>query len=185
MGQHQVDGLQGQSSSEIHQSVIDILHVGICRDGERFLEDDAARIDILVEEEGRHARLGLAIDDGPVDGSRTTILGQEGRMDIERAEARHIPDDLGQKAEGHDHLEVGLIGPERLHKLGVLHLHGLEDGDVVLLGIDLDGRRLEAVLMATHGFVGLRDHGHDQIAILYQSTKGSHGKLGRSHEYDL
>ena len=49
----------------------------------------------------------------------------------------------------------------------------------------LYGRRLEAVLMAAHGFVGLRDHGHDLIAILYQSTKGSHGKLRRSHEYDL
>ena len=106
-------------------------------------------------------------------------------MDVERAKAGHIPDDLGQEAEGHDHLEVGLIGPKCFHKFGVLHLHGLEDGDIVLLGIDLDGRRLEAVLMAPHGFVGLRDHSHDLIAILYQSTKGSHGKLGRSHEYDL
>ena len=58
----------------MHQSVVDVFHVGVVRDREFLLQDNASRVDVLVKEKGRHARHRLAIDDGPVDRCGATIL---------------------------------------------------------------------------------------------------------------
>ena len=87
--EHEVDGLLGNVGTERHQSVVDIFHVGIVGNGEMLLQDDTSRVDLLVEEERRHSRLRLAVDDGPVDGCGATVLRQQGCMHVERAEARH------------------------------------------------------------------------------------------------
>ena len=182
--QNAVYGLHGYLRSKLHQSVIDVLHIEIIFDFKRFLHDDAARINIMVKEECGHARLRLTVDDGPVDGRSTPILGQQGSMHIKRAEARHGPDHLGKHAESHHHLKVSLEGTQLFHKLGVLHFNRLQNGQSLCLGVQFHLRRLKRVLMTSHWLVGLRHHGHDMIATFHQTLKSAHGKLRRTHKND-
>ena len=74
--EYQIDGLHGNLSSEMHQSVIDKFDIGLIRDGEMFLKDDPSGVDIMVEEEGGDTRFCLTIDHRPVDGCSTPVLGQ-------------------------------------------------------------------------------------------------------------
>ena len=69
-----IHGLHDKVRSEHHQPVIDIAHGVAVGDGSRHTMDDATGVDVVVEEESRHARLRLTIDDSPVDGSGTAIL---------------------------------------------------------------------------------------------------------------
>ena len=41
------------------------------------LPDDAALVDLVVQQEGRHSGLPLAVDDGPVDRRRAAVLRQQ------------------------------------------------------------------------------------------------------------
>ena len=68
--------LQTDLCTQMHQSVVDILYIGGIRNIEGLLKNHTTGIDILVEEEGCDTRLFLTIDNGPIDGSSTTILGQ-------------------------------------------------------------------------------------------------------------
>ena len=67
-----IERLQTDVGTQLHETVIDILHVSIVRNGERLLQDDASCVDVVVEEERRDTRQTLTIDNGPVDGSSTT-----------------------------------------------------------------------------------------------------------------
>ena len=183
-GQHQVDGLHGDVGAEVHQSVVDVFRVGLVGQGEAFLQDNAARVDVVVEEKGGHTRLGLAVDDGPVDGCRTAILRQQGGVHVESAEPGHGPHHLGQHAKGHHHLQVGLETGQFGHEVGVFHLDGLEHGDAVGQRILLHFGGLQLVLVPPHGLVGLGDHGHHAVALVHEAAQRAYGKLGRAHEYD-
>ena len=114
-----------------------------------------------------------------------TILGQQGGMDIERAETGHGPHHFGQHAESHDHLQVGLIGTKLLQKIGVFHLHRLQHRYMVLQGILLDLRGLQRVLVSAHWFVGLCNNGHHMISSLNKGIECADGKLGSAHKNDL
>ena len=89
-------------------------------------------------------------------------------MDVEGAILRHVPHHLGQHAEGNDHLEVGLIATQLLHEGGILHLLRLQHGQLMFQGVFFHFRGLYLRLMTTHGLVGLCDHCHDIVLILYQ-----------------
>ena len=172
------------TGTEVHQSVVDILHIGIVGNSERLLHDDASGVDVVIEEEGGDTSLRLAIDDSPVDRRCATILRQQGGMHIERAETGHGPHHLGQHAESHHHLKVGTEATQLLHELGVFHLDRLQHGQALLQGILLDRRRLQRVLMASYGFVGLSNHSHHIISAFYEALEGFHRKLGCSHKND-
>ena len=181
--QYLVDGLNGYLCAEHHQPVVDILHVVEVFDFKGFLHDDAPRIDVVVKEERGDACLSLAVDDRPVDGSRTTILRQQGRMHIESAETGHGPNHLGQHAESHHHLQVSLVSTQLLHKFRVLHLYRLKHGQSHRQRILLHLRGLQHILMTAHGLVGLGNHSHHVITAFHQTFQGSNRKLGRSHEH--
>ena len=66
-------------------------------------------VDVVVEEEGGHSSARLAVNHCPVDGCGTSILWQEGGMHVEGAVFGHVPHYLGQHAEGHYHLKVGIV----------------------------------------------------------------------------
>ena len=53
-------------------------------DGDFFAHNDFTFVDFLIEEKRGQARFGFAVDDGEVDGSSTSILGQERGMEVER-----------------------------------------------------------------------------------------------------
>ena len=67
--------LNTQLGTEVHQSVVDIFYVGRVGNVESLLADDAASIDVVVEEESGDASLRLTVDDGPVDGCSAAIVG--------------------------------------------------------------------------------------------------------------
>ena len=92
----------------MHQTVVERPN-RILRKNRLFeLADDGTLVDFVVQEKGRHARALLAIDDGPVNRSGTTILGQERGMEIKRTQSRHLPNHLGQHSEGNHNAQVGL-----------------------------------------------------------------------------
>ena len=105
-------------------------------------------------------------------------------MHVERAKAGHRPHHLGQHAERHNHLQIGVIALELGQEVGVFHLHGLQHGQVVGLGILLHLAGLQMVLVTTYGFVGLRNHSHHVIAAFHQAAQSAHSKLGGTHEDD-
>ena len=182
--QYPVNCLNGDVGTQVHQSVVDIFHISIVGNGKRLLQDDTARVDVVIEEERGHSCHGLAIDDRPVDGCSTTVLRQQGGMYIEGAEAGHVPHHLGQHAEGHHHLYVGMVGAQLFYELGVFHLHRLEHGQGVGQRIALHLGGLQRVLMPAHWFVGLCDHSHHVVSTFHKPLQRSHSKLGRSHKHD-
>ena len=107
--EEEVDGVGAKLGAELHESVVDVLYVGIVGDGELALGDDATGVDVVVEEEGGDAGEGLAVDDCPVDWGCTAIVGEQGCMDVECAEARHGPHYFGEHAERDNDLEVGMV----------------------------------------------------------------------------
>ena len=168
----------------MHEAVVDVAHgVGV-GNGSGHAVDDAACVYFVVEEEGGNASFCLAVDDGPVDGGSTAVLRQQGGVEVEGAHGGHGPDDLGQHAEGNDDLEVGMVAAQLLQKGFVLQAFGLQDGEAHREGILLDGRGLQGVVVAAHGFVGHGDHGDDVIVVLNEFLKGLHGELGSAHEDD-
>lgn len=73
--EHGVDGFNGGIGAQGHQPIVNILHVGVVGDGKRLAENDATGVDVLVQEEGGYAGLGLTVDDGPVDGAAPRYWG--------------------------------------------------------------------------------------------------------------
>ena len=74
----------------------------------------------MVEEERSDTRLLVTVDDGPVHGSRTTVLGQQCRVEVEGTHGRHGPHYLGKHAEGHHDLQVCLQGTQLCQELLIL-----------------------------------------------------------------
>ena len=122
------DGLQADVGTEMHQSVVDIFHIGIVWNVHAFVHDDASCVDVMIQEEGCHTRFCFAIDDSPVDGSCTAVFRQQGGMHIKCAVLGHAPYHFGQHAERHDYLEVGAPSFKLLEKNRIFHLHGLQNG---------------------------------------------------------
>ena len=90
-------------------------------------------------------------------------------MNIEGAKTRHVPHYLGQHAEGHHYLQVSTVTAQLLHKYRVFHLLRLQDGQPVLQRIALHLRRLQGILMPSHGFVGLSNNSHHVISSFHES----------------
>ena len=182
-GQDVVDGVCHQLSAQQHEAVVHGAHVVGVGNGDAHLADDFAGVNLLAEKEGGEPGLGLAVDDGPVDGRRAAVLGQEGGVKVERAQAGHGPDDLGEHAKGYDYLQIGLPGAQGFQKVFVLQLLGLEQGQAVLLGVLLDGRGLQPVA-APGGLVGHGDDTHHVVTAFDEAAQGLDGKLRRAHVDD-
>ena len=84
------------------------------------LLDYLSGIDFVFEEERRDAGLLFAVDDCPVDGSRTAVLRQERSVEVEGAQGWHVPHHFGQHAEGHDDLQVGMKATQFFEELLIL-----------------------------------------------------------------
>ena len=59
-GKDGLDGLQTDFCPKMHESIINILHISRVRTIERLLKNNPPRIDVMVEEERGHTRLGHA-----------------------------------------------------------------------------------------------------------------------------
>lgn len=88
-------------------------------------------------------------------------------MEVEGAEARHCPDDLGEHSESDDHEKVGIEAAELLDKPGILETDGLEEMEAARECKLLDGRLVE--LMTASG----RLIGHSDDTYYIISTVGN------------
>ena len=105
-------------------------------------------------------------------------------MEIECSQAGHCPHDLGQHAEGHYHLQVGLVGAQFLKEGLILEFFGLKHGNSMSQRILLHRTLLQHVVMTANRFVGHSNDGNDVIVALNQAAQGLDGEIGRSHVYD-
>ena len=105
-------------------------------------------------------------------------------MEVERAQTRHGPNDLGQHAEGYHDLQVGLQGAQFLEESRVFQLLGLEDGDALTDGILLDGRSLQLRVMTANGLIGHSDDTHHIVAAFNEAAKRLNRKVGGAHVND-
>ena len=129
---------------------------------------DSASVDVVVQEESGDAGLRFAVDDGPVDGSRPTILRQQGCMEVESAVWRHVPDHFREHPKGNDNLQVGIPSPQCLQKFLIAKPLRLQHGQPLLQGILFHSRCCKRSLMAAYGFIGHGDHSDHVVAAFYQ-----------------
>ncbi|MPM77510.1 hypothetical protein SDC9_124516 [bioreactor metagenome] len=101
------------------------LRIVVLPNGRLFLKNDLAGIYFVLEKECGHARLLFAVDDGPVDGSCSPVLGQQRGVQVERAKGRHGPNGLGQHAESYNHLDIRFQAPQLVQKNFVFQVFGL------------------------------------------------------------
>ena len=178
-----VHGRGDQCGAGRHQLVVERADVVFRQDRHPDLSDDAALVDLVVQEKRGDACLGLAVDDRPVDRRRPAVLGQQRRMEVEGSQPGHGPDHLGKHSEGdHD----AQVGPQRLHRpdeLRVFQLFGLQDGKSQLQRGDLNLALMEFPA-PSGGFVGCGHHTHDVVAAGDERPQRRHGEFGRAHEYD-
>ena len=152
--------------------------------GDRHAADNAAGVDVVVEEKCRDTRFRVAVDHRPVDGRSAAILRQKGGVEVERAEARAVPHNFGQHSERHHDLQIGLQGIEGCEEGFIFEFLGLQHGQALLQGVLFDGRGLQRVLMPPHRLVRHRDNADYVVAAAYKFVERGNGEVGRAHIYD-
>ena len=112
--------------------------------------DQPRAIGVAVDAEERLALLPGAVGDvgqntvvagknGALDGRSTSPAGQQGRVDVDAAETRHVEDCLGQdQPVGGDNHHIGTDGAHALLGSHVLQGQWLEYRNAMLLGKALD-----------------------------------------------
>ena len=166
-----------------HQLFVERAGVVLRKDRQARLREDGSLVDLVVQQEGRHARLPLAVDDRPVDRRGAPVLRQQRGVEVEGSQSRHGPHDLGQHAERDDDTQVGPQRPQRPDELRGLQPFGLQDRKPQLPGGGLHVAFAE-LPPASGGFVGGGDDAHDVVAPGDQRAERRHGEFGRAHEYD-
>ena len=77
--------LDHESRAHNHKLVVDGARVVVIFDTATFLKEDGSGIDFFIYHKGGDAGHPLPVYDGPVDGRGATVLGEEGRMEVECA----------------------------------------------------------------------------------------------------
>ena len=72
-----IDGLCHHTGTDVAQTVVDGFDVVLLRDGGARLVDDATGVNFVVEQESGNTRFSVAVDNRPVDGGGTAILGKQ------------------------------------------------------------------------------------------------------------
>ena len=132
-------GVEHHVGAQQHQAVMHRLYIVGAGDWHPALLDDVARVNLVLQEESGHTRLSITVHHRPVDGRGTTILGQQRSVQVEGAQRRHGPHHLRQHSEGYHDVQVGPDGAQLVHKLLVLEVHGLQQGQTLCHGILLHG----------------------------------------------
>ena len=183
-GSHIAHGAKDKLGTKVHETVMDSLCIIVWKNWHSLAIDDLTRINVVVEEKGGDARLGVAINDCPVDGGSTTILRQEGGMEVECTKARHGPNHLGEHAEGYNHLKVCFKSTKLTEELLVTKTFWLQDRNVMAEGKLLDRALLQDIVMTAHWFIWHGDASYDVTTCLKEGAKGFDCKVGRTHIYD-
>jgi hypothetical protein len=136
--------------------------VGIV-DGSGALAEDGAGVEAVVEFHDGDTGFWISVEDGPLNGSGTTVLGQERGMDVQEPEWSRVKEVLGQDlAVSHDNADVRVERANGLDEGGIAGPFGLVQGQPELESEGFDGGWLQAEFAAS-GAVGLRDDGEELV----------------------
>ena len=131
-----------------------------------------------------HAGLPLAVEDGPVDGSRPPVFGQQGRMNVDGAIGRGVQNVLRQDAAiGRHHDQLRMQLPHQGQGRAVPHFRGLIHGQPLGQGVFLH-RRKGQLMPPVFGAVRLGEHAADLVSVLHQPLQGRHREIRRAHKQD-
>ena len=184
-GKDILQGFNSQVGTKSHKLVVHSAGIIGRQDWDAFPVDDITCINLVLKEEGGYASLLVTVYYCPVNGSGTAILGQQRTVQVKGAQTRHAPYNLGEHAERHHNLQVGIQGRELINESGILKLFGLQDRYPLLYRIFLYGAALEHAAMTAHGFIGHGNHTYYIIVLLNKPLQCKLGKLGGSHKYYL
>ena len=166
VGLEQGQGLDQRLRAHLRQMLGQLAARDLRVDVVGDLMEDGARVEPRVHQHDGDAGRVDAVQDGPLDGSRTAQLGEERGMHVDHAAARHREqvglEDVpvgdhdthvgGQRADPRD--EIGVGGPRRLE-----HRHALG------LCRQFHGRRYGRRARAPLRLVGPRDRRDDVEAL--------------------
>ncbi len=82
-----LDGRLDGADSEFGQASFERLRVFFGTDGRTTLLEDRAGVQTRGHVDHRDTSFGLAVIDGPLDGSRTAVFGKERAVEIDAAES--------------------------------------------------------------------------------------------------
>ena len=138
---------------------------------------NVAGVDLVLEKESGRAGDLLAMDDGPVDRSRSTEVGEEGAMQVDCAHGRGLPHQLREHPEGDDHAKVWRPTLERVQKIGGLQFLRLGQWQSMTHGNLFHIRGLH-LASTSRGTVRRCDHPHHLMPRFEQTLQAYRGKSG-------
>ena len=137
----QLQGLVERLGAEHGQCVVQAATGFGFGDGTGFLQQNIARVQVLIDLHDGDAGLPLAIGNRPLNGRRPPVLGQQRSVDIDAAVGRQVEQTRGQQlAVGRNHQQVGLPVAQPGHDLGRAQLGGLKNRNIVFEGAGFDRR---------------------------------------------
>ncbi len=177
-------GLDEQRGAQDGQFIAEGAGVIIWQDGEGALVEHGAGVDARVHAHDGDAGLGVAVEDGGLDGGGAAPARQEGGVDVDTAVFGQIEHGRAQDlTEGGDNDQVGGPGLQLGQGFGLAQARRLDGGQAQFLCQPFDGRRGEGPT-APGRTIGLGDH-TDHGVVLYQGLQGRQSKIGRTHEDDF
>ena len=174
--------LHQQFRPQTGQPVMEGLHRLIRVNGGGPLGNDIPGVQRQSHVHDGHPGLLLSVQDGPVNGGRPPVLGQQGGVHIDAPQPGIGQNLLGQNpAVGRHHDEVGRQLDNGLQRRAVPEFGGLKDRQAVGLGTALHRRGLE-LHPPVLGFIRLTEHPHHLMSGGHQGLQRGHGKIRRAHE---
>ena len=151
-------------------------------DGDLLAGQHIAGVEALVHLHDGDARLGVAIQHGPLHRGAAAVLGQQRDVEVDAAIFRGFQHRLGQDAAiGHHHDELRSQCADVLVLAAVPQGAGLKDGGAVGQRHLLHRGRGEH-LLAAHGLVAPGVDRADVVARLIQGLQAVRRDVGRAHE---
>ncbi len=131
----------------------------------------------------RNASNLITSENRTLNRSSPTPMRQQGRMNINNAERRHMQDLIRQNAAISSHAENVSMG--RLKRLNNLRRHtiGLNNGQTKLKRLSLNRGRLQLLTTPTNS-IRTSNNQHNFIASLNKRSQRRHSKIRRTHKHN-
>ena len=181
--QHFTNGAHQQVGALFLQAIVQFTGRFVRTDGAFLTSDDVPGIDGGGNEEGGDAGPLLAIDHRPIDRCRTTVVRQQGGVQVHGAQRGHVPDHLGKHPEGDHHEQVGPEPGQFRKESRVAQPLGLEHGEPELERTLLHVRQPELAPTPCRP-VRCGDHRGDRDACRMQCVQRGHREPRCAHEDD-
>ena len=178
-----IDGFCQQMPPCLEDAVVKDAGGVVVSYGDLCTSQNVASVDLVLEKESGRAGDFLAMDDGPVDRSRSAEVGEEGAMKVDRAHGWGLPHQFREHPEGNDHPKVWRPTLERVQKIRGLQLLRLGQWQSMTQGDFFHLRGLH-LASTSRGTVRCCDHPHHLMPRFEQTLQADRGEAGGAKEDD-